>query len=81
MKEHYLNYLRPDIVLGEWSADEELRLVHFLNERGKNWGEAEAQFPGRSLHQIKNRYYGRFKRLNERKLEQVSRAAGDRDGP
>ena len=72
MKEHYINYLRPNIILGEWSIEEELRLVAYINEYGKDWSRVEELLPGRSLHQIKNRYYGRLKRLSDRKRQRMA---------
>lgn len=42
-------------------------LVNLLNKNGKNWKFIEEHFPGRTQNQIKNRYFGRLKKLAERK--------------
>ena len=42
-------------------------LVRLLNEHGKVWRLIEEHFPGRTQNQIKNRYFGRLKKLAEKK--------------
>lgn len=51
-----------------------MELITLLNCNGKNWKVIEEGLPGRSLNQIKNRYYGRIKKLNDKKInhEKVS---------
>ena len=67
VKEHYINYLRPEIKKDDWTVDEDLKLIQFLNMYGKNWKFLEENFEGRTQNQIKNRYFGRLKKLAERK--------------
>jgi hypothetical protein len=43
-------------------------LIALLNQNGKNWKIIEEGLGQRSLNQIKNRYYGRIKKLNDRKV-------------
>ena len=64
-----MNHIRPDLTQEEWTVEEDLRLIEYLNEHGKNWGQVEGHFPGRSLSQIKNRHKGRLVKLNQKKLE------------
>ena len=68
VKEHYLNYLRPEINKDEWTLQEDLKLVECLNKYGKDWKEIEESLQGRTQNQIKNRYFGRLKKLAERKV-------------
>ena len=63
LKEHYLNYLRPEIKKEEWTLEEDLKLVELLNRYGKEWKIIERNFEGRTQNQIKNRYFGRLKKL------------------
>lgn len=44
IKEHYMNYLRPDINKEEWTLEEDLKLVECLNKFGKNWKVIEQKF-------------------------------------
>ena len=62
-----MNYLRPEIRKDEWTLDEDLLLVNLLNNNGKDWKMIEEHFPGRTQNQIKNRYFGRLKKLHEKK--------------
>lgn len=38
-----------------------------MNMYGKNWKYLEQNFEGRTQNQIKNRYFGRLKKINEKK--------------
>ena len=68
VKHRYNCELRPDIARSEWEPEEDMRLVEFLNANGKDWEAAKPLFPGRTLNQIKNRYYLKLRKLNETKL-------------
>ena len=61
--------MRPDINKGAWNLDEDLMLIKLLKEVGKNWEELERRFPGRTQNQLKNRYFGRLKRLDDKKRQ------------
>ena len=63
-----MNYLRPEINKHEWTLEEDLKLVDCLNKYGKDWKEIEDNLEGRTQNQIKNRYFGRLKKLAERKV-------------
>ena len=62
-----MNYLRPEIKKDDWTLEEDLKLIDFLNRYGKNWKLIEKNFEGRTQNQIKNRYFGRLKKLSEKK--------------
>ena len=68
-----MNYLRPEIRKDDWTLEEDVLLVNLLNNNGKNWKIIEEHFPGRTQNQIKNRYFGRLKKLAERKAMQGKR--------
>lgn len=67
IKEHYINFLRPNIKKDDWTLQEDLKLVRLMNMYGKNWKYLEQNFEGRTQNQIKNRYFGRLKKINEKK--------------
>ena len=64
-----MNYLRPEINKEPWTLEEDLALIELLREFGKDWGEVEKRMNGRTQNQIKNRYFGRLKRLEDKKKE------------
>lgn len=49
--------------------EEDVELVRLINVFGKDWKAIEANFSGRSRSQIKNRYFGKIHRLNQKKLD------------
>jgi hypothetical protein len=71
LKDHYENYLKPSIVNKEWTVEDDLQLIHLLNEHGKNWKLIETLMPHRSKIQLKNRYFGRIKRINAKKVKSL----------
>jgi hypothetical protein len=38
-----------------------------MNKFGRNWKYLEQNFGGRTQNQLKNRYFGRLKKLSEKK--------------
>lgn len=37
LKDHYINYLRPDINKEKWNLEDDLLLIELLKKYGKNW--------------------------------------------
>ena len=37
LKDHYINYLRPDINKEKWTLEDDLLLIELLKKYGKNW--------------------------------------------
>ncbi|XP_042439335.1 transcription factor MYB39-like [Zingiber officinale] len=50
----WTNYLRPDIKRGEFTDDEEKRIVHLHSLLGNKWSSIAAELPGRTDNEIKN---------------------------
>ena len=73
IKERYHNHIKPGILHHEWSLEDDLELIGYLNQHGKDWVGAARVLGGRSLNQVKNRYYGRLKKLNEAKIAAASK--------
>ena len=43
-------------------------LIRLINEHGQNWKYIQTLMPNRSRNQLKNRFFGRIRRINSRKL-------------
>ena len=48
-----------------------MRLIDYINSYGQKWKEIQKQMSNRSCSQLKNRFFGRLKKLNDKKLEAV----------
>lgn len=68
LKDHYENYLRPNLTTEEWTLEEDLLLVGLINQHGKNWKLVQRKLPHRSRNQIKNRLFGRILRIHSRNV-------------
>ena len=69
LEDHYNNYLRPGINKDPWTYEEDLLLLNMMKVYGKDWNSIEGKFKGRTHNQIKNRYYGRLKRIEDKKIK------------
>jgi hypothetical protein len=56
-RERWMNYLSPNVRTGEWTREEDERLVALVNEHGRSWSMLSRFFDGRSDNDIKNRWY------------------------
>ncbi|CAN6299084.1 unnamed protein product, partial [Urochloa humidicola] len=73
----WINYLRPDIKRGNFSADEEALIVRLHHELGNRWSAIAAQLPGRTDNEIKNVWHTHIKkRLDDEAEPNASAAAG-----
>nr|AEX92834.1 MYB46 [Saccharum hybrid cultivar Co 86032]CCU64154.1 ScMYB2 protein [Saccharum hybrid cultivar Co 86032] len=61
----WINYLRPDIKRGNFSADEEALVVRLHRELGNRWSAIAAQLPGRTDNEIKNVWHTHIKKRLE----------------
>jgi hypothetical protein len=55
-RERYLNYLAPNVALGQFSQDEDLRLRSLYAQYGAKWSQFVNFFEGRTDIALKNRY-------------------------
>jgi len=62
VRDRYLNKLRPNIKCGDWSAEEDERLISLLKEVGNRWSLIATHLPGRTEGQVKNRFYSCIKK-------------------
>jgi hypothetical protein len=56
-RERWLHYLCPTVRTGEWTVEEDERLVALVNAHGRSWSVLSGLFEGRSENDIKNRWY------------------------
>jgi hypothetical protein len=65
IRERYLNYLDPKRIHGNWTKEEDQKLLSLLSSESKiSWKRVEKDFPGRTDVSIKNRSKGLLK-LNQ----------------
>jgi len=62
VRDRYLNKLRPNIKLGDWTAQEDELIVKLLKEVGNRWSLIANHLPGRTEGQVKNRFYSFIKK-------------------
>lgn len=67
LKDHYENYLRPNLSKEEWTLEEDLELIELFNTYGKDWKLIQKKMFRRSRNQIKNRFFGKILRLEAKK--------------
>ena len=48
--------LKPGLVKGQWSAQEDAMLVTLVSEGFKNWGQLAGHMPGRTSKQCRERW-------------------------
>ncbi|CAM9884348.1 unnamed protein product, partial [Phaeothamnion confervicola] len=55
-RERYVNYLDPQLNLGEWTRDEDLRLVAMRSDHKMGWADIGRALNGRAANVVKNRF-------------------------
>ena len=55
-RERYNNYLRPDLINGPWSIEEENLLIELYERHGPKWSLISQSFNSRSSVNVKNHY-------------------------
>ena len=61
-KERFNNYLNPNLKELIWTIDDDLKLLDKINQFGNKWSLISEYFPGRSINNIKNRWFKHLKK-------------------
>ena len=65
-----MNCLSPEINKDPWTIEQDMQLIEFLKSYGRDWAGISKHMNGRTQNQIKNRYFGRIKRLEDKKIQE-----------
>lgn len=72
VRERYLNYLKPDLKLDEWTEEEEKLLLEKYDEYGNHWKQISMYFPNRTDIAVKSKYHKmERKRLKQQKKQMM----------
>ena len=70
-KERWLNHLSPFLNKGDWTEEEDILLMDNAVALRRKWTKVAEKFPGRTQHQVKNRFLSLVARENGVSTKQV----------
>jgi hypothetical protein len=63
-RERWFNHLAPSVKKGEWTVEEDMRIMAAVQQHGTKWSVIVKELPGRSDNAIKNRYYSAVRKAH-----------------
>ncbi|KAM0919483.1 hypothetical protein ACQ4PT_008193 [Festuca glaucescens] len=73
----WINYLRPDLKRGNFTAEEEETLINLHNKLGNKWSKIAACLPGRTDNEIKNVWNTHLKKRVAASAGEQKKTGGD----
>jgi hypothetical protein len=71
-RERWFNHLNPDLSRGQWTPEEDQRLMELHEEFGNHWSKIAMHMPTRADNMIKNRWYSTIAKKTK---EEIAEAA------
>jgi len=62
-RERWFNHLAPNVKKGDWTAEEDKKIIEAVRDHGTKWSTIQKLLPGRSDNSIKNRYYSAIRKV------------------
>ena len=62
-REHWNECLNPELVKGEWTAEEDFLIMYFYEKCNGSWRKIFNLFNGRNKNSIKNRFYCQLRKI------------------
>lgn len=75
VRERYINFLKKDRVVSEFTPEEDTIILQYVQENGRKWSSVAELLAGRTPIMIKNRYYAKLRR--NVKTDDKSKSKGD----
>ena len=67
-REHWNNCLKPDLIKGEWTPEEDFLIMQFYEECNGSWKIMKELFEGRTENSIKNRFFSELRKIASKYL-------------
>lgn len=67
-REHWNNCLNPNLIKGDWTAEEDFLIMHFYGKYNGSWKKIINLFSGRTENSIKNRFFSQLRKIATSKL-------------